>query len=290
MLFRSKINFIFGVVMPQDSFVAPIPKHKVRWGFGKRRMDICFMAHRYTPQGEDKGYDVFLNMACQLRKIYDDIYFHVVGPFDRRVINISPISDRIEFYGTLNPEQLDDFFMDMDIIMSPNISGKIWPGSFDGFPTASCTEGGLRGTAIFCTDEFNCAEGRFVDGKDFVLIRYDLDHIVGKVEHYYRYPLELKNIGEYGSLKIQELYSYQAQMAPRVQILRELIEAPFVYDKEKWRSLKPCPPTSTANPLNLVLSPAPSPTLGWLRKKSPESFKIFYRRFIKKHIGSKYAK
>lgn len=284
-----KIELIFGVVMPQEPFVAPIQKDKMRWGFGKNRLDICFMAHRYTPQGEDKGYDVFINTACRLRSMHDDIYFHVVGPYDRRVIDIGPIGDHIEFHGTLNPEQFNDFFMEMDIVMSPNISGKIWPGSFDGFPTASCTEGALRGTAIFCTDEFNSAEGRFVDGQDFVLVRYDLDHIVNKVESYYRKPEELKAVGERGSRRVLDLYSYQSQMAPRVRILRELIDSPFVFDVEKWRGLKPCSTASATSPLNVIPSPIASPIWVWLKKHSPESMKIFYRKFIKRHFRPTHA-
>lgn len=279
-----KIEMIFGVVMPQDSFVDPIPKDKIRWGFGKQRMDICFMAHRYTPHGEDKGYDVFINAACRLRKKYDDIYFHIVGPYDRRLIDVSPIHDRVEFHGTLNPEQMDDFFKDMDIIMSPNISGKIRPGSFDGFPTASCTEGGLRGTAIFCTDEFNSAEGHFVDGQDFVLIKYDLNHIVTMLEHYYCNPEALKAIGECGSRRIQNLYSYQSQMAPRVQMLKELIASPFIFDVNMLQNLKPCLPSSSFDPLNVTVCPVPSRAWKWLKKRCPESLRQFYRKFIKRHV------
>lgn len=52
----------------------------------------------------------------------------------------------------------------------------------DGFPTASCTEAALRGSAIFAVDEFNSAEGYFTDGEDIVLIQYNIMHIVDKIE------------------------------------------------------------------------------------------------------------
>jgi hypothetical protein len=109
------------------------------------------------------------------------------------------------------------------------------------------------------------------------------------VEYYYRKPEELKSIAECGSRRIQDLYSYQSQMTPRVKLLRELIESPFVYDVKKRRGLKPYSPTSTANPLNLVSSQIHSPTLGWLRKNSPESLKMFYRKYIRKHVRSNHA-
>lgn len=284
-----KIELIFGVVMPQTSFAAPIPKDKPRWGYKKKKLDICFMAHRYTPHGEDKGYDVFINAACQLRKKYDNIYFHVIGPYDRRVIDVSPIGGNIEFHGTLNPEYLDEFFKDMDIVMSPNTSGKIWPGSFDGFPTASCTEGGLRGVAIFCTDEFNSAPGRFVDGLDFVRIKYDIKDIICKVEHYYNNPEDLKSISEFGSRRIQDIYSHESQMAPRVKILRDLIGSPFVFNEKKMRILKPCLTAVATNPLGLMPSPRTSKVWFFLKNYSPEFLKLFYRKFIKKLVRASHA-
>lgn len=220
-----KVEMIFGVVMPQEAFANSVMDNKPRWGFGKNRLDICFMAHRYTQYGEDKGYDVFVNVAGILCERYDNIYFHVVGPYDNRVINVTPFKDKIEFHGSLNPEQFDDFFQDMDIIMSPNISGKINSGSFDGFPTASCTEAGLRGTAIFATDEFNSgAKGRFTDGENIVLLKYDLEYIANKVEEYYNDPAKLKSVGEQGRCRILDLYSYESQMLPRITLLRELME------------------------------------------------------------------
>lgn len=194
-----KVQMIFGVVMPQEAFTKSTLANKSRWGFGKDRLDICFMAHRYTQYGEDKGYDVFVNVASILCKRHDNIYFHVVGPFDHKVINVTAFKDKITFHGSLNPEQFDGFFQNMDLILSPNISGKIFPGSFDGFPTASCTEAGLRGTAIFAIDEFNSsANGRFTDGENIVLLQYDLEYIANKVEHYYSDPARLKLIGEQG--------------------------------------------------------------------------------------------
>ncbi|MDP3840593.1 MAG: glycosyltransferase [Methylococcales bacterium] len=220
-----KVVMLFGVVMPQEAFTKSIVENKQRWGFGKNRLDICFMAHRYTQYGEDKGYDVFVNVASILCQRHDNIYFHVVGPYDHRLINVTPFKDKIEFHGSLNPEQFNDFFQNIDIILSPNISGQIFPGSFDGFPTASCTEAGLRGAAIFATDEFNSGvAGRFTDGENIVLLKYDLEYIVSKVEEYYNNPAKLKLIGEQGRCHILDLYSYESQMLPRITLLRELME------------------------------------------------------------------
>ncbi|WP_285435780.1 glycosyltransferase [Pseudomonas sp. fls2-241-R2A-110] len=284
-----KVQMIFGVVMPENR-VEQSFQGKSRWGLGKSRLDICFMAHKYTAYGEDKGYDVFVNVASILRQRHDDIYFHVVGPFDRRVIDVSTFSDRITFHGSLNPDQFDAFFSGMDIIMSPNISGKIFPGSFDGFPTASCTEAGLRGIAIFAIDEFNSASGRFTDGEDIVLIRYDLMAIVDKVESYYSEPDALRELGERGAQKIRELYSLDAQMTPRIELLQQVIiqleETPLA-ERFPFNTLnsklsvndETVPADILESPEVLAEAPVQTTSLLWnvLRKICPGPIKKLYR-------------
>jgi hypothetical protein len=232
-----KIEMIWGVVMPQHTVASSAARPKKRWGFGKSRLDICFMAHRYMAHGEDKGFDVFVNTAALLRKRHEDIYFHVIGPYNAVVLDVSMIADRLEFHGPLDPEEFDTVLHNMDMIISPNISGKLGRGSFDGFPTASCIEAGLRGCAIFAVDEFNSGAGRFVDGEDIVLLVYDLQSIVERVESYYHDPALLRAVGEKGRLRILQLYSQQAQVAPRVRMLRDLLKDSFAFDAGKLARL-----------------------------------------------------
>ncbi|QAX82158.1 hypothetical protein C3B55_00848 [Candidatus Pseudomonas adelgestsugas] len=59
--------------------------------------------------------------------------------------------------------------------MLPNISGKIFPSSFDCFSTVSRTKIALRSIAVFAYDEFNSTTGRFTAGKIF----YRLNTIYG---------------------------------------------------------------------------------------------------------------
>lgn len=284
-----KVEMIFGVVMPELANERPIID-KNRWGFGKDRLDICFMAHKYTQYGEDKGYDVFINTASILCQRYRNIFFHVVGPFNKTVIDVSLFSDRIKFHGSLNPDEFDSFFQNMDIIMSPNISGKIFPGSFDGFPTASCTEAALRGTAIFAFDEFNSAKGRFTDREDIVLIKYDLWDIVRLVEHYHANPAALKAVGEAGIDRVRALYSYEAQLAPRIALLREVISNPLI------ASLRVDPlPIGMQNvePKTVTSHGAASPStmpdvdgrLGTFRKYCTELIKKVYRLWKARHVS-----
>lgn len=282
-----KVEMIFGLVMPELSGEQSIIE-KSRWGFGKQRLDICFMAHKYS--AEDAGYDVFVNIASILRQRYEDVYFHVVGPFDQSVIDVSSFSDRVKFYGSIDSEELDGFFENMDIILSPNISGKAVGGSFDGFPTFGCTEAGLRGTAIFATDEFNSASGRFTDGEDIVLIKYDLWDIVGKIEKYYADPGALKSLGERTLHRIHELYSVDAQITPRLELLRQVIENPDVSSSSagllSFVAEPLLPATVDVSAVVVATSVSHTPVV-WkvLRKISPEPLKKLYRLWKSNYVS-----
>jgi glycosyltransferase involved in cell wall biosynthesis len=214
-----KVEIILGGVMPEVPNAHSLPKP--RWGFEKAHLDICFMAHKYTPRGEDKGYDIFVDVAKTLSQSHDDMYFHVAGGFDHHVIDVSSLGDRIKFHGSLSPDEIDGFFKDMDIILSPNISGRLYSGSIDGFPTGCCVEAGMRGTAIFATDEFGSARNCYTDGEDIVLVKHDVRDIVGKIEQYYNNPGALKAVGERGIKTIRHVHSLESQMAPRINLLRE---------------------------------------------------------------------
>jgi len=218
---EDQIEEIFGIVTPlkllEQSF-----DNKKYYGKDKSSLDICFVAHRYTEKGVDKGYDVFIKVAHELSKKYDNIHFHVVGNFDESIIDISLIKDRIKFYGPQLSEWFNEFYKDKDIILSPNIPFKLKEGSFDGFPTGCCTEAGLHKVAIFCTDELKLNTNKYND-KEIVIIPYDSGKIVEIIEKYYHNPEKLQEISESGYNKIKELYNYNNQIQPRINILKELI-------------------------------------------------------------------
>ncbi len=224
-----QIEFIFGVVTPLEQFERSY-EGKRHFGINKDILDICFVAHKYTETGVDKGYDVFVQVANMLAEKHPNIRFHVVGGFDENVLEVSQIKDRISFYGPQEIEWFNEFYLDKDLILSPNIPFKIFEGFFDGFPTGSCTDAGLRETAIFCTDELKLNQGFFKDGREIVVIPYDVMKIVDKIEYYYLNPEKLFAIGKYGRRKIIELYAYEAQIAPRVKLLQDEIDA---FEKNK---------------------------------------------------------
>ena len=228
----SKIETVFGVVTPSERF-RDFNDNSVRYGIDKDRLDICFVAMRYTPLGEDKGYDIFIQVAKELCKKHDNIYFHVVGSFDETVIDVSDIREHISFYGVRPMDWFDSFYQDKDIILSPNTHGKIQHGAFDGFPTGCCIDAGLREVAIFCTDDLHQNDGYFVDKAEMMIVEHNVADIVHKIEYYYESPDELRRMSTRGRAKIKQLYSLEAQLEPRIQILKQEIESSVAKKKDK---------------------------------------------------------
>jgi predicted SAM-dependent methyltransferase/glycosyltransferase involved in cell wall biosynthesis len=218
-----KIEEIFGVVTP---LILLEKEYEIKNHFGKDKsnLDICFVAYKYTENGIDKGYDVFIEVAHELAEKYDNIHFHVVGGFDEDVIDITKIKDRISFYGPRFSNWFDEFYEDKDIILSPNMPYKMFDGHFDGFPTGCCTEAGLHKVAIFCTDELNMNTSKFKEGKEMVIIPHNSQKIVEIIEEYYHNPEKLQEIAEEGYLKIKEIYNYENQINPRINVLEGIIK------------------------------------------------------------------
>lgn len=217
---KEDIEFIYGIVTPGKLLNTKI-EDKKNFGYNKENLDICFVAHKYCKNGIDKGYDLFIESAKKLVSKYSNINFHVVGGFDETDIDISEIKDHIKFYGIKDAKWFIDFYKDKDIILSPNRPFKLSSGSFDGFPTGSCTDAMLNSVALFCSDELklNC---KFRDKKDLVIIQPNVDNIVNNVEYYYRNPNKLRELSCNGRKLVKKNYSYNEQILPRVKLLRKL--------------------------------------------------------------------
>lgn len=216
-----QIEHIYGVVTPLKT----LNQHprKVHYGGEKANLDICFVAHRYSEKGRDKGYDIFIEVAKRLASERPNIFFHVVGGFDESVIEVVEIKSRIRFYGLQTAQWFHEFYRDKDIILSPNVPFALLEGgAFDGFPTGCCTDASLHSVAMFCTDLLDL-NVRFTDREDIVLIPHDTDRIVETIAYYCERPSELQSVAEKGRNRVREIYSYENQIAPRIRILTELI-------------------------------------------------------------------
>ncbi len=222
-----QIEFIYGVVTPLPPPTASAAKKY--FALDKHTLDICFVAHKYMERGIDKGYDIFIDVAKRLVQHHENVRFHVVGGFTETDIPLDGLREKITFYGLQKPEWFDQFYLDKDIILSPNIPFKLAEGYFDGFPTASCTDAGVRNVAMFCTDELQL-NVKFTNGEDIVIIPADVERIVDTISGFYSNPAMLKEIAENGAGKIREVYSYENQVIPRIRILEKELE------KERMKS------------------------------------------------------
>jgi glycosyltransferase involved in cell wall biosynthesis len=219
---ESAIEFIYGVVLPAEEYKGGGPE-KQKYLVDKQTFDICFVANKNMPKGEDKGFDKFIDVALNLGTKYEDIYFHVVGPFDGTEIDTSPIADKIKFYGYIHTDQFKEFYSAKDIIISPNIHFMLFPGAFDGFPTGACTEAGLNGVALFVSDTLG-QNIKFKDGQDIVIIPHNSEKITEVVEEYYLNPEKTYALAERGQRRMEEIYSIDAQMGPRKTLIANILK------------------------------------------------------------------
>lgn len=216
---KEKITMVFGVVLPTPSF-EPIDDLKKQYPLNKSTIDICFVAHKYSFQGKDKGYDIFIETARILSNYSRDIRFHVVGNWKLTDYDISEIEDKITFYGSKPTSFFSEFYQRMDIILSPNRANIINKGAFDGFPTGAVTEASLNGVAMFVTDPL-LMNRTFIDNEEIVIINESPAEIAKKIIKYVENPNLLQKLASKGKKKSWEVYNLESQMTPRIKLLND---------------------------------------------------------------------
>jgi glycosyltransferase involved in cell wall biosynthesis len=220
-----QIELIYGVVVLSD-ILGEISGGKAYYAIDKETLDICFVANKYTPPVVDKGYDRFIACARILSRRRTEARFHVVGNFTEEDAELGDLRDRIKFYGHQLTPFFPQFYSRMDLILSPNMPFLAVPGSFDGFPTGSCIEAALCGTAIFATDELNMNEGRLKDEEEVVIISRNPEYTAEVIEKYVADPGRLARLAQDGQRAIRRLFAISAQMTPRLRVLEDLLSAP----------------------------------------------------------------
>jgi glycosyltransferase involved in cell wall biosynthesis len=204
----------------------------VPWNIGLRKtyprdkatFDICFTAYKQMPLGQDKGYDIFIQVAKELLKRDDCFRFHVVGTFNENDIDVSEIGSNIHFYGPQTSDFFSEYYLDKDLILSPNRPFVLAKGAFDGVPTGCVLEAGACGVAMFCTDQLKQTEGIFQNADNIVIINTDTDSIVSEICQYYKDPDKLRLIAQNGQTTIVEGWSKERQLEPRVQIIQDELD------------------------------------------------------------------
>jgi glycosyltransferase involved in cell wall biosynthesis len=219
---NDKITYIFGIVMPTHFFELNNKIRKKFYQTDKSHFDICFVAHKYMPQGKDKGYDLFIETCRLLNRKFFNIHFHVVGPWSKEDYAANDIESNIHYYGSQTSAFFPEFYSKMDIILSPNRPFEIFPGAFDGFPTGSATEASLNGVAMFVADPLKL-NFYFTEDSEIVIINNNPEDIADKLIFYYNNPELLYDLAYKGKEKSWALYNFDTQMRPRIELIESAL-------------------------------------------------------------------
>lgn len=216
-----QIEFIYGGVLPQNRLIGAKVKRN-RYGYEKKTFDICFVANKYTPLGEDKGYPTFIEVCHQLERKNEFFRFHVVGNFSESDIDVTSIKSKIHFYGRQPTEFFPEFYGKIDAILSPNIHFSIEPGSFDGFPTGCCIEAALCGVPVFATDPLNLNVA-LKPGEEIEIISTVPELIVDRLLYYQQFPDQLDAFGKSCQKGFSRIFGLATQMEPRIATFTKIL-------------------------------------------------------------------
>ncbi len=216
-----KVELIYGVVLPAEYY-----KHhrqpKCYYPHDKATFDICFVAMKYMPLGQDKGYDTFIAVARELARLSPAFRFHVAGGFGPEEIEVGSLGDTITFYGLHPSHFFPQFYASMDLFISPNVPSILFPGGFDSFPTGCATDAGLCGVAVMCTDQLE-QNRHFAAGEEIAIVSHQVSEIVERVMEYYQDPARLYALARAGQARFEEVYSEQNQLVRRLELLSRFL-------------------------------------------------------------------
>jgi glycosyltransferase involved in cell wall biosynthesis len=234
-----QVEYLYGGVFadPVEPAAAGLRR---RYGFEKGTSDLCFVAHRYMPRGEDKGYDVFVETARALLGRFPRARFHVVGDFDASVVPLCPeLAGQTRFYGCRPSSFFPHFYSCMDAIVSPSRAYRLGPGAFDGFPTGCCIEAALHGTAVVCTDPLRLNRD-YRDGEDLVLVEPDAGSVTERLAALLDEPERMRRIGEEGQRTFRRLFDPEVQVGGRLRLLEQELRLYSPLIRGHWPRRRDC--------------------------------------------------
>jgi lipopolysaccharide transport system ATP-binding protein len=215
------VTEIIGVVVDPE-YLAPGPGHRDDYGGGDRTLDVCFVAHKYTSDGADKGFPEFVGTIRGLLDAGVSVRGHVVGGFDHGDLPAGQEDLPIDFSGTLPTVELRQFFAAQDVIVSPVRAGVLAAGSFDGFPTGATVEAALCGVMVVASDGLG-QNVLFTDRRDILVVEPDADEIVTRLREVLGRPGELRRIAQAGLTTTRAAYSVDRQLWGRRGVLEQAL-------------------------------------------------------------------
>lgn len=214
------INLIPGV--PLNLNTSEIQNYSYQKTEGKT--SILFFANKYTPDGADKGFDVFQKIASALYDKKDQFEFIVIGGFSKNDLTDARLKDIIHFKGMLNEFEFESILKETHILISANRPFVLSKNAFDGFPLATCVTASLFGNINFMTDYFNEADTlELIDGSDYIRINTDIQEITAKILDLHTNRDLMKKIAENGRNKMLHLYSFEKQIKTRIEHFKKIV-------------------------------------------------------------------
>ncbi|HEY2557265.1 MAG TPA: glycosyltransferase [Diaminobutyricibacter sp.] len=185
---------------------------------GSSTLRLCFAAHKYTPRGEDKGYDIFIDAVRGLRAEGIPVEAHVIGGFTEDDIDVTDLGECLTFHGELTTRDLKSAFSTMDLVLSPNRPRVLEPNAFDGFPLGSVIEAALCGAGIVATDAL--AQNRlFMDGRNILIVQPSADDIVHRIAELIAAPGGIKRLAQAGLAVARRGYGVNGQLWSRLNVM-----------------------------------------------------------------------
>lgn len=228
---EDRIKHIYGGLVP-TAMNPPVVDFEARSRQrSERPLQVCFVAHRYTSTGAEKGYDILVDVMKALAHD-DNVHFHIVGGYDASVLDLGDVR-HVTFHGPQPATFFPAFYAQMDIILSPNAAlsalNQSGVGSFDGFPTGAVLEAGLHGVAMFMSDVLGMnqhIDGSpiFIPGEDVVIIDRQVEQIVEAIRHHISAPEALQKMAEKGRQRLLQHFARDAQMQPRFELMQALLD------------------------------------------------------------------
>lgn len=206
---KEKIEFVYGVVTQVVT-----PSNQIESKKSQTKINCCFISNKYTPNGLDKGYDVFLQIA-EFYSSQNKINFHVIG----NGYNKGP--ENIIYHGPLELELLDSALSKMDIVISFNRPNVLFEGAFDGFPTGGTIQAALNGCLMLINDPLD-QNIYFENYKDLIICN-DSNGFIEIIEDLISNRTKLKQIAENGRIKACKIFGEDFQLQSRLKIIKNYI-------------------------------------------------------------------
>ncbi|SET99987.1 glycosyltransferase, partial [Geodermatophilus poikilotrophus] len=212
------VTEVLGVTV-NPGYLQPGPGLRTNYfGSGKPALDVCFVAHRYTADGSDKGFPVFLESLRMLGDAGLPVRGHVVGGFGPADVGAEYADLDLTFSGVLSTPDLREFYLGMDVIVSPTAPGRLAPGAFDGFPTGACVEAALCGVALVATDPLD-QNRLFTDGRDIHMPRADAAEVAERILDMVAEHDGVRRVAQAGLRTTRRAYGVDAQLWSRRRVL-----------------------------------------------------------------------